>query len=483
MPIVALYQERESLTLSSEDYKRAVRAYMESQGFRQKDDSAIQGTMQDMVFVHPHEAGERPVWVETKATTISVREKGFAADLVKYFRVWHSLPADRQFKLYLFAQSLGGRKEWERLFAVPQVKAAVAEWLAWLRKAAPKTYEQLSKAERDDFGSFLQDVVVHPATAPRLEQASRAQQSMQEQAIVRYGERKAAEIERRRQPLSKKSTLVTNLLPIAPPAKYYLATLDAASNEEVFNRLSPAPVPAFTWMGARSIICFEPFNDDNPLGDLVRGKPTAIATDQLRTNDFYAYFRLINRCVHVIARARGMRNHGRTYFFPLDEARDGDERTYTIPGGRAWKVAKVYRHLEDREPYHKKGDRNFVFHDGLEFRTEVHWDRSFLALNPRRYYTPDGLEQFPDAEAIKNIDAQFRGGTMDRNQQRCRDLEKWQELLFWRPAEMRLDGLAERSIDRWVRHLKVEAFLKVQAEWSPMVAARGAQSLEAFPEV
>jgi hypothetical protein len=70
MTIHSIGKTRESLNWSSENYKEAIREYLDTEGYSQISDSFIEGDLADMVFINPSLAVGEKTLVESKATTI-----------------------------------------------------------------------------------------------------------------------------------------------------------------------------------------------------------------------------------------------------------------------------------------------------------------------------------------------------------------------------------------------------------------------------
>ena len=89
---------------------------MESFGFSQTTDSAIQGTFTDMIFVNPVTDPGKKFLIEAKAEIVKLKSKKLARELVKYFRMsQNSGLKDTLFKL--FAQGVDKPTEWESFFS------------------------------------------------------------------------------------------------------------------------------------------------------------------------------------------------------------------------------------------------------------------------------------------------------------------------------------------------------------------------------
>ena len=89
---------------------------MESFGFAQTTDSAIQGTFADMIFVNPTIEPGKKFLIESKAEVISLKSRKLARELIEYFKLSKTFgPNGVNFKL--FAQGVTKPTVWESIFS------------------------------------------------------------------------------------------------------------------------------------------------------------------------------------------------------------------------------------------------------------------------------------------------------------------------------------------------------------------------------
>src|SRR5437870_1900237 len=107
MTFIRLGKAREATTGSAEDYKAAVRKYMEAMGYAQTTDSSVEGHLADMVFLPP---ADRPwpheVWVEAKATALSLSDRDLISEVRSYLSSWLLRQPEARFKLMVFIENV-----------------------------------------------------------------------------------------------------------------------------------------------------------------------------------------------------------------------------------------------------------------------------------------------------------------------------------------------------------------------------------------
>ena len=106
MTIHSIGKTRESLNWSSENYKEAIREYLDTQGYSQISDSFIEGDLADMVFINPSLSVGEKTLVESKATSISSADEKLALEVVKYLVEWLKLDPQERFKFFIFTKSI-----------------------------------------------------------------------------------------------------------------------------------------------------------------------------------------------------------------------------------------------------------------------------------------------------------------------------------------------------------------------------------------
>jgi len=111
MTIHSIGKTRESLNWSSENYKDAIREYLDTEGYSQISDSFIEGDLSDMVFINPSLSVGEKTLVESKATSISSADEKLALEVVKYLVEWLKLDPQERFKFFIFTKSITKKVE------------------------------------------------------------------------------------------------------------------------------------------------------------------------------------------------------------------------------------------------------------------------------------------------------------------------------------------------------------------------------------
>lgn len=218
MPIRFLYGRRESLNGKSENYKRHIRKYLESLGFAQTTDSAIQGSFEDMIFVNPSTDPGKKFLVESKAEQLSLTSKKFAKELVNYFRISKSIALKGQAKFILFAQDVQSPMEWELFFSEQVNVEKITEWCSrYNEKCVDEIGSKLQENEVEEFRTFIANSETIVGSLVDIFQATVENQSMSALSIDKKAKQLLELAERRKLPVCSRSRLVMNIIPITVP--------------------------------------------------------------------------------------------------------------------------------------------------------------------------------------------------------------------------------------------------------------------------
>jgi hypothetical protein len=380
MTIHFLYGRRESLTAKSEAYKKAVRKYLEALGFSQTTDSAVEGSFEDMIFYNPTIAPQRKFVIEAKAEDLSLTNFPFADELVRYFRLWQDNSTIGAFNFLLFAQAVKEPEKWEELFSKKDNSAAVNQWCKWYNTSAIKKNKQtLSEQEIKEIGKFFLCSEIKVANSQRLEMAACEKEDKAAQSISRKAKELLSVVSKRTSPEMKKSTILTNLIPIELPANYYMCQASTGNKAEIFEALKDKDIPPFVLKsGRRTMYSFLEFNQPNPLAQFVVGQQTMDKTKKLQQENPALCSEITNVFLRRIIWNRGILRDKDSdiSYFPMDD-KNKKVRQVKGPNGKKQWVVKKYSHLEDNK-YGKKGETNFYFHRGLKIHTPKYFGGAFL---------------------------------------------------------------------------------------------------------
>ena len=156
MTIHSIGKTRESLNWSSENYKEAIRDYLDTRGYSQISDSFIEGDLADMVFINPSLSVGEKTLVESKATSISSTDEKLAIEVVKYLVEWLKLDPQERFKLLIFAKRITKKVDFGKYYGSDSNKKYVQ---SLIDKVKEKLYESdreiLEEADFKDVFNFF----------------------------------------------------------------------------------------------------------------------------------------------------------------------------------------------------------------------------------------------------------------------------------------------------------------------------------------
>jgi hypothetical protein len=452
--ILRLGKARESTVLKSEDYKSAVRDYMESLGYAQTTDSSIEGHLPDMVFVPPPDRPwPKAVWVEAKAFKLSLGDRQFVEETCGYLKHWLNRTRNSRFKFMIFARDLHALSKWSQIWDSEISEDSVLGWLKGSRQAS----ELISKYPIKEIIGFFSETEVYQADVADLRLAVNTRMKMGTAAMeARTRAKRAAEsMEQRAKPILKKSNLIGNLLQFTPPMKYLSVEIDTLSRDDLRTTLKDTALP-YAYPTNGRLLLFDIGEMPTEFQSLKPKNVDRISIDDPQAQIPRGFSELMNNSFEKIVaiehkRILPWRNW---YFFLCDEeAKKGAPRTIETPSGKTMQVAKpLFKRTEGKHVL------NFVFHHAFKMRYKKLWGEHFVSLGLRRLYTDDGRSVIEGDNSSK-IDAKFRNSAWNRSETQQARMSKIAEYLF---GSVSLEKHAAWQISFQFRNL-----LSLPTNWTP----------------
>lgn len=460
MPINFLFNRRESLNTKSEMFKESIRKYLNSLGYSQSFDSAVEGSFVDMTFT---DHIGNTIMVESKAEKLSLKSMKFAEELVKYYILWK----ETDYQFWLFAQNVTRPSYWETLFSGINNEDEVRKWLIWYegKEGTPKT--GVSTSEIGKFQSFLINSVVTVGNSVKLENAALEKENTTAISISNIADSLVELVNRRKTAIQRKSELLLNILPVSLPKSYYEG-YSRKPKQEIYDELRDELVPPFLLSRKGVVATFADLSNSS-LENYLEGDITCLKTADLQKSNPTLASQLVHIHLRRIMWNKGIYKTPRTsiFYYPIKDKDLTRLEIKSNTGNMRW-VTKRYDHKEDSD-YHKEGDVNFYQHRAIEIRTPTYWGNSFLELIPRKYYTLDG-ESACDGEIRAKIDAYFRNPLYDRNKNRSDLTKMWKYVIFDSTNYV-------HQPEEWIKEFSFGELLSYDVRWSPEVLNRNETSL------
>ncbi len=521
--ITDLGKEREAkTTFTAKRYVDAIRHYMNSMGYSETTESLIEGHLADMILLPPPgRVGVRRVWIESKATRLSLSDRKFVEEVRKYLRQWLVREPRARFDFKVFATELAARRKWDAIFGND---INVEKVVAWLRTGlqADDAADLTSPANLDTVLSFFAESEVVRATGPDLEAAAsfKEREGTVAASLRQRAKERLRAMEERSHPNVRKSNLIGNLITFQPPKHYVILKTESKTREEMRAALTgsrdkgtdepsgprpgqPRP-PPYEPLSKDRILTFKTATveqDFAPLGAKVLQK---LDLDQVFTVQPAALSALHNSAVRSIMGRRGVRQHsGVTYLVAHKDVAEGRSRKIPGPLGREMTVAKAYRKLpplrkidegeeldeeddEDEEDEQEKeehggpeleeqhvetpsaSDVRFVKHEGFIVKCRRIWGEYYVQILLYRLYTEDGLSVIV-GERARRIDERFRKSLWNRSDTQQRKLRNIAAYLF--PKTYGAYGPVDVGYGHptWMDHFRLEfsGYLTLTTKWTP----------------
>ncbi|MHB1261755.1 MAG: hypothetical protein ACYC2H_08565 [Thermoplasmatota archaeon] len=496
MAVLRLGKAREATMLTAEAYKRHVRRYLETVGYAEVRNSAREGSLADLVFaalVNAHD--RRPLWVESKATTLSLQDKKFAEEVKHYLAAWLNRRPAVRFDYWVFACKLRKPESWERIFGDQLDADAVFAWLA--KNAVDAVTEKtIAAAPPQDVISFFVETQVVEGDGVMLDECTADRHRAE--GLIHAGQKRANEelelIEKRRDPITAtKAVLTANLLPCTMPPDYAVIHTDFGSLDQIRAAFQDDGVkvrPPFAYMGRGRLLAI--FHDDvvrdfRPIaGELVQ----RLALDEVEANHPAELVQLMNRVIEKFIFRRGARR-GNTGFLLRAERDIAEGRPRAIEShGRRLQVAAPKWVLNKEEPANllpafgslqaqpaKTATRevSYVYHEGFSAWFRRVWSGYYVNLQLHRAFTEEGGMLIAGTRAAA-LDETYRKPEYNRADAQARKLEVLGDYLF---------GTDPPWPDRpaWSREVRFGRLLTIPIGWEPVrVDMRVPSLFESGPE-
>ena len=475
MTIHSIGKTRESLNWSSENYKEAIREYLDTEGYSQISDSFIEGNLADMVFINPSLSVGEKTLVESKATSISSADEKLALEVVKYLVEWLKLDPQERFKFFIFTKSVTKKVEFKKHYGSDCGKKSVQSLISIAKeKLDESSQEIIETADFKDVFNFFRKIEIWEATYEVLKAAAASKRKYSKLSLEGYAKNLITEVTRRAQPIQKKTTLISNLVELTPPTVYYGLRLKFSDSKSIYRHYDEMgkQIPPFLLGKDDLIYTFHDLKTENPFSDTAKGEPIEIELDEAENRQFIVW--LINQHLRRLFYLKGIRRapDSNIFFFePLkDESGELEKRVCINQHGKEKEVTIPYYKGEEGQ----EKTLNFVFHHAIEASAKMYWDRWFLELRPRKEYSSDGIHLY-EGDTKSAIDNKFRNPIFNRSSNRLSSIRFWRYYLL----ESEFDG-AEN--EKWFRNFSFGELWETTFGWKPEIPPSNQALLEEYGE-
>jgi len=472
MPIHSIGKQRESLTFSSENYKALIRKYLDTMGYSQITDSFVEGHLSDMIFINPNISIQRKTYVESKATNISIADEELSKELLNYLAEWLNLPENLRFSLFIFTKKINNKKEMEKIFGAKYSVTALRNWFNKYKKKVSDTSKNiLLKANFKDVVAFVSYVEIFEMDIQQLTAVIEEKNRHSDLSLEAYAKNLLVEVKRRGKPIRDKTTLISNLVPLTIPDKYYTVKVKFETKKDLhgyFNKKKIEIPPITFFPEKQTISTFADITKDTALSEITTEKPQSITITSETSEQFV--IGLINQHLRRVFWKKGLRRVKdlNVYLFECRKIEDkfvirtcenskGKEKEVSIP---------EYKEVDGEKKL------NFIFHHAVELQPKKVWDKYYILITPRKEYTLDGFT--PIEGNVKDaIDRKFRNPLFNRSSNILSEIRFWNYHLF------ESDYYALPT-ENWFKLFKYGNLESIPFDWKPQTVPMGQALLEEF---
>jgi hypothetical protein len=466
MSILILGKEREAHIFTSESYKTSVRKYLESQGYFQTTDAFVEGSLEDMVFFNQNIQPGKEFWVEAKAQNVSLTDKNFSIELIRYYLKWIKLEKERRFKLLIFLQNIQKPQRWKFFFENRDEKL-IDEWLKTILDDVNKEEaEEFNSTKKENFLIFLSDLQIIVSDARTLDNASKEKTKTSALSPKRKAKSLLDESERRNRIIQEKCELISNLVKFEYPPILFLYKTKFKNIEDIWKISSDSTLPPYILEG-NYLYSFCNQEQFHMLNDYFIGKPTEIYSKDLLLTNPSQLIKIINFHLEKIARCKDLKKYSDNIYFFSKKVENIDEfedyRTHSYTG----KNIQVIKAMYDKN----EGSRiNFLIHRAVLMKSSLIWEKPYITILPIRHFTTDGRKAI-EGENKSRLDSKFRKSAYNRS------LDYLRFSLFWKYYLFEKDFKNE-IFAKWFEKFKFKGFERFELMGIPESIAKDQRFLE-----
>jgi len=423
MPLERLGKLRESLTVSSELYKKHILRYLEGREYYTvKASSDVEATLADAILSRRDE--KREYWLEVKETSVSLGDADFLRQMAKYLAEYLSRTPENRFKMILACCQLVNAPLFKRVYdqLEPEAINEIVTKMLKLSDLATRTVIEHSSSK--DINEFFEDTTVKetdlryllfvqekikptPPTNPTLPEAEYASKVMAEFGDV--------------SPLKSPDRMFLNIFKLEIPSKIHVAETTYRASNEIFAEKPNATFPAFD-LGNGQVCSFDAFVEENPLSSfIVSDSVVSINLEKFveHENNESIVIKILNRWIKNRCRRMGLVFDERTnaHYYPRDANGDG---LVTVK----WKAPTKESTRELTKPMKNGGKTHFWVHRSAVISAQKFWGKYYVRIKPRFLFSSDGMSLYDGPKSDK-LDRKFRKSKYSHN------LNQFYDVLFW----------------------------------------------------
>ena len=471
MVIHSIGKSRESLTHTSEEYKSLIRKYLDTMGYTQLTDSFVEGHMPDMIFINPNTSIKQELYVESKATTISLTNENFAIEILKYLITWSKQNKETRFKLFVFTKKIDKKKDFEKVYGNTSKPKEILSYFKKYNKKLREDFKEISdKIDSKEILAFFYQIEIFEANESELTNAIIEKSRHSNLSLEGYAKNLLKESMRQKKPIKAKNDLITNLVHFEPPKKYFSVLTKYRTSSTIYQKFNKEGIdlPPFIINPDNCILStFVDITENNPLTSIFKEKPI----EKIFSEELPIQFRtnLINQHLKRIFWKKGLRRIPETniYFFECKRINDKFEKRICISGKNKEKEVSVPLYKKDNPE-----ELNFIFHHAVELSAKYYWDKYYIEIIPRREYTRDGTNPL-EGDIKSAIDKTFRNPLFNRSSNKLSEIRFWTNYLF-------KSEHFEITPEIWFKEFKFGELKAIDFDWTPQTYDKSQSQLGEF---
>lgn len=433
MPIYKLGLERESTTGKGEIYKKIVKQYMdEILGFVPTTDSFYEGHRADIIFVSKKPGDNKEYRLEAKETELKISNQGFISEILNDLLDWLHLAEEKRGNLFVFSSEISeGDKsdfKFDDLFGTQYDNDEILRFVdKYKTNLKPKQQTYLSEANKKEIIDYFSQVKLFVVRGQHLKDIILERRDESSNYILNYAEQIYKESLRLGNPVTKKTTITTNLLSFKPPQKFYSVPTIYQKRQTVWDKYNgKVELPPFLLNPEDGVLhTFEKLTKYHQLSELMNGD--VVESDFSDKLSLQFRMALINEHLKRYFWKKGLRRitESSKYYFDA-ERKDGKitARVIKRTTGKEVQVTKVMPKLANPD------EIAYVFHvNSAEIRPVFFWSDYYIKIVPIWEFSEDGTTLFTGSRKDR-LDRALRGSPFNRNGNKVAVVRFFEDYLF-----------------------------------------------------
>ncbi|MFX1345431.1 MAG: hypothetical protein ACFFAI_10015 [Promethearchaeota archaeon] len=447
--------EREARNYNSELYKKYIIRYYQTQGYSLVKNSLYEGTLSDIIM----EKGKEKVWIEAKATSVSIFAKSdkLRSEIFDYFYHWLRLRPEKRFKFVIFAFKFSKKKETKKIVTADAEDVHILNWFKDQEdlNIEKKKLKKINSAKESEIFDFFKSIDVKVCSLLGLLDRVKEREKIIRKSLSSQQRKLLREIKHRKDPIKEKDLILLNFMELVYPQIFWQVrsvfklkkTIIEKVSSDISQRIPEFVVPRFE-APEPVVRSFE--KNLNILRPHILGPIYDRETNRL---DIQRKLELLYTSLRRYLWCKGLRRWKNNFFFAYEEPIDKSKE----------KIDSIKIKLPDRKPktltkpiYRLDGTLYYVEHKSIYIRLDEFDGKIGLFIWPEFIFSEDGINVITGYHS-SNLHKKYLNPKWNRN-------PSWKlRLQFW--SDFLSSNHFTREKDSWFEDFRIKPLSSYTIGW------------------